>query len=69
MRSNIVALFAKSTTENFVQDIIVIKKGIKGNLGANAMKRVAAGAHLSTPRLFEPADCPDDRAGYCLDCS
>ena len=27
----------------------------KGKLGANAMKRVAAGAHLPTPWLFEPA--------------
>ena len=36
---------------------------------ANAMKRVAAGAHLPTPWLFEPAKRPDDRADYCLDCS
>ena len=41
----------------------------KGKLGANAMKRVAAGAHLPTPWLFEPAKRPDDRADYCLDCS
>ena len=34
----------------------------KRKLGANAMKRVAAGAHL-------PAKRPDDRADYCLDCS
>ena len=33
------------------------------------MKRVAAGAHLPTPWLFEPAKLPDDRADYCLDCS
>ena len=33
------------------------------------MKRVASGAHLSTPWLFEPAERPDDRADYCLDCS
>ena len=33
------------------------------------MKRVAAGAHLQTPWLFEPAKRPDDRADYCLDCS
>ena len=26
------------------------------------MKRVAAGAHLPTPWLFEPAKHPDDRA-------
>ena len=29
------------------------------------MKRVAAGAHLPTPWLFEPAKRPD-RADYCL---
>ena len=40
----------------------------KGKLGANAMKRVAAGAHLPTPWLFEPAYRPGDRADYCLDC-
>ena len=33
------------------------------------MERVAAGAHLPTPWLFEPAKCRDDRADYCLDCS
>ena len=33
------------------------------------MKRVAAGAHLPTPSLFEPAKRTDDRADYCLDCS
>ena len=33
------------------------------------MKCVAAGAHLPTPWLFEPAKRPDDRAAYCLDCS
>ena len=32
---------------------------------AYAMKRVAAGAHLPTPWLFEPAKRPDDRADYC----
>ena len=41
----------------------------KGKLGTNAMKRVAAGAHLPTPWLSEPAKRPDDRADYCLDCS
>ena len=40
-----------------------------GKLGAYAMKRVAAGAHLRTPWLFEPAERPDDRTDYCLDCS
>ena len=44
-------------------------KGKEGKLGTNAIKRVAAGAHLPTPWLFEPAKCPDDRADYCLDCS
>ena len=38
----------------------------EGKLGAYALKRVAAGAHLPTPRLFEPAKRPDDRADYCL---
>ena len=41
----------------------------KGKLGTNAMKRVAAAAHLPTPRLFEPAGRPDDRPDYCLVCS
>ena len=42
----------------------------KENLEAYAMKRVAAGGHLQTPRVFEPAKRPDDgRADYCLDCS
>ena len=36
-------------------------------LGAHAMKRVAAGAHLPTPWLFELAKRPDDRADYCLE--
>ena len=44
-------------------------EGKEGKLGTNAMKRVAAGAHLPTPWLFEPAERPDDRADYCLDCS
>ena len=39
----------------------------EGKLGAYAIKRVAAGAHLPTPWLFEPAKRPDDRANYCLD--
>ena len=38
----------------------------KGYFGANAMKRVDAGAHFPTPWVFEPAKCPDDRADYCL---
>ena len=40
-----------------------------GNMVAFAMRRVAAGAHLPTPWLYEPAERPDDRADYCLDCS
>ena len=32
-------------------------------------QRVAAGAHLPTPWLFEPAERPDVKADYCLDCS
>ena len=31
---------------------------------ANARKRGAAGAHLPTPWLFEPAKRPDDRTDY-----
>ena len=46
-----------------------LKEGKKGKLGAYAIKRVAAGAHLPTPWLFEPAKRPDDTADYCLDCS
>ena len=38
-------------------------------LGTHIIKRVAAGAHLPTPWLFEPTKRPDDRADYCLDCS
>ena len=34
----------------------------KGKLEANAMKRVAAGAHLPIPWFSEPAKRPDDRA-------
>ena len=41
----------------------------KGKFGAYAIKRVAAGAHLPTPWLFESAKRPDDRADYCMDCS
>ena len=41
----------------------------KKQLGAYAMEGVAAGAHLPTSRLFEPAKRPNDRADHCLDCS
>ena len=43
-----------------------LQKVRKGKLGAHAMKRVAAGAHLPTPGVFEPAKRPDDSADYCL---
>ena len=33
------------------------------------MKRVAAGAHLPSPWLFEPAKRPDDRTDYFPGCS
>ena len=33
-----------------------------------AMKRVAAGVHLPTAWLLEPAKRTDDRADYCLEC-
>ena len=36
----------------------------EGKLGANAIERVAAGAHLPAPWLFEPAKRPDDRADW-----
>ena len=41
----------------------------KRKLGANALKRVAAGAHLPTRWLFQPAKRPDDRTDHCLDCN
>ena len=42
----------------------------KGNLGANAMKRVVAGAHLPTTWLFEPAKHPQNTTDlYRLGCS
>ena len=40
-----------------------IREG-KGKLGAYAMKRVTAGAHLPRPWLFEPAKLPDDRPNF-----
>ena len=39
----------------------------KEKLGPYALKRVAAGAHPSTPWLFEPAKRTDDGTDYCLD--
>ena len=38
----------------------------KEKLEANAMKRIAAGAHLPTLWLFEPAKRPDDTADYTV---
>ena len=38
----------------------------EGKLAACAMKRVAAGAHLTTPLIFEPAKRLHDRDDYCL---
>ena len=43
------------------------KKKKNGVLGMYATERVAAGAHVPTPWLFESAKRPDDRAKYCLD--
>ena len=40
-----------------------------GKFGAHVIKRIAAGVHLPTPWIFEPAKRADDRADYCLDCS
>ena len=45
---------------------IVNRKKEKMKLRAYAMNYVAAGAHLPTPWLFEPAERPVDRADYCL---
>ena len=36
-------------------------------LMAHAIKRVAAGAHLPTPWLFQLAKCSDDKANYFLE--
>ena len=41
-----------------------VLKAKTGKLEPYAMKRVAAGAHLPTPWLFEPAKRPDDTADY-----
>ena len=40
-----------------------LKEKEKGKFGAHAMERVAAGTHLPTPRVFEPAKRPDVSAG------
>ena len=41
----------------------------KKKLEAYAMKRVAAGAHIRNPWLFQPAKRPDDRANHRPRCS
>ena len=40
--------------------------GKEKELGAHALDREAAGAHLPTSWLFEPAKCPDDGGDYCV---
>ena len=56
-----------------IKQNLVITDFVQGKeqekLGANVVKRVAAGAHLPTPWLFEAAKRPDDRAVYCLNCT
>ena len=62
----IVASAVKSdSTRRFAMKALGGKKE-KGKLGAYNIKRVAAGAHLPTPWLFEPAKRLEDRADYCL---
>ena len=41
--------------------LTVLEGRKKVRLGEHATERVAAGAHLPTPWLFEPAKRPDDR--------
>ena len=60
---------AETTLAANIRGMTPIRKVEKGKLGAYAMKRVAAGAHLPTPWVLEPAKRPDDRADYCVDCS
>ena len=55
-----------TTTPEIIENRIGINR--KGKLGANAMKRVSAGAHLPTTWLFEPAKRSHDSADYCLHC-
>ena len=45
--------------------VIILLNPWKGKLETNAMKRVAAGAHPSTPWLFEPAKRPDEQTTAC----
>ena len=45
------------------------KKVKKRKKAANAIKCVAAGAHLPAHWLYEPAKYADDTFDYCLGCS
>ena len=54
----------KHTTE---ATIIEISMNYDRKLGAYAMKRVAAGAHLPIPWLFEAAKRTVDNPDYCLE--
>ena len=42
------------------------RRKLERKVGAYAMEREAAGAHLLITGLFEPAKRPDDRSDYCL---
>ena len=59
-----VGKFSKVLKEE--REILKVGDGRLGEVGSYAMKRVAAGAHLPTPSLFEPAKRPDDRADSLL---
>ena len=41
----------------------------KGTLGAYAMKRIAAGAHLPTPEFLSLRNAKAVKPEYCLGCS
>ena len=49
-----------------IKQFLADEEKSKGKLGAYAMTRVAAGVHLPTLWLFEPAKYPVDRTDYCL---
>ena len=60
--------FYRPNSENTIRVFRLCRRKMEvGKLGTNAMKRVAAGAHLPIPWLFEPAKRPEDRTDYCLD--
>ena len=50
----------KLTMGQIISHLVIF--GEEGKLGSNAMERVAAGAQLPTPWLFEPENRPDDEA-------